>query len=494
MKDHIVLPLRKKVKGFALAYSLLLLLVLTICTSMLIYNTRSFERLFGSSYVQSDTLSQINLIIQAVTQYGTYPDPAAQDGIREALNKGRQQLSRFPMIKTGDEPRMLITAIRRTYESFSESIENLFAIPANIPPGQEFYVQYYEALEIGGYVDSYLKQLTLETMREGYSFYQMQSRFLKIVPFLMATLILLLAAATFHLDKWFARRIVHPLLSLASAAGNLASSQMDIPDIYVEEEDEIGELTRTFNKMKNDCQELLVTQREKNELSRKLYEERLRLSDIEKQLSFSQLAMLKQQINPHFLFNTLSLISQTACQEDADLTVELIQRLSTLLRHNLYTRQDRVTVRQELETLNSYIYIQESRFLNRISFWVDCRVGLDDYEIPTFLLQPLVENAVSHGVAPKKDGGVIRVKISLCRTYLRITVTDTGVGMDKTTLSRLRNGERLSDTQASGIGVANVAERLAILDPDSLFRIFSRQGEGTCVMMGLTPIPCLRKE
>jgi hypothetical protein len=142
---------------------------------------------------------------------------------------------------------------------------------------------------------------------------------------------------------------------------------MDIPDVPVcGSDDEIGDLTRTFNRMKDDCRSLLTAQQEKEELTRELYEERLSHIAAENQLSAAHLAMLKQQINPHFLFNTLTLISQTAQQENAGETGRLIQQLSILLRHNLYDRQDRVTIRQELETLYSYMYIQESRFLDRV--------------------------------------------------------------------------------------------------------------------------------
>ena len=131
------------------------------------------------------------------------------------------------------------------------------------------------------------------------------------------------------------------------------------------------------------------------------------------------------------------------------------------------------------------MYIQESRFLDRVAFWVDCQVPPEDYCIPTFTLQPLVENAVSHGVAPCEAGGVIRIKIALRGALLRITVTDNGVGMDKAVRGRLNRLEDVPAGQNNGIGVVNVARRLELLCPGSRFHVASWPGLGTCIRIEL---------
>lgn len=482
------MPLKAKAKTFSLVSFCLLLVVFISCTAALAYYNYSFKRLFDACYVQSDAMTHMSDLGRAIASYEASPDLETRKEIEAGFAKGWALYDRFPDDPRlhSEETRMLTNAIRRTYATYEESVQELFRLAAYKLHSTDYYVHYYETVEIGDYVDTYLEQMIQENLQDGTSLYQMQSRILYLAPSVLAGLLLLSALVLLRVQRWFSGQIIEPVISLADAARTLAANEMDIPDVtVVDSDDEIGDLTRTFNRMKDDCRSLLTAQQEKEELTRELYEERLQHIDAENRFSAAQLAMLKQQINPHFLFNTLTLISQTAQQEKAAETDELIQQLSVLLRHNLYNRQDRVTVRQELETLYSYMYIQESRFVDRVAFWVDCRVPPEQYDIPTFTLQPLVENAVSHGVAPKADGGSIRIKVTLSGDRLRILVTDNGMGMSPAVRDRLNRLENVPAGQNSGIGVVNVAKRLAILCPGSTFRVASWPNVGTCIRMEL---------
>lgn len=482
------MPLRTKAKSFSLVSLCVLFAFFISCTAALAYYNYSFKRLFDASYLQSDAMSRMSELSRAIAAYENAPNRESRALIEEQFARGWEIFRRLPddPRRQSEEARMLKTAILRTYGTYEKSVQRLFSLGAYRRHTTEYYLQYYETVEIGDYVDTYLEQMLQENLRAGNALYRIQSRILYLAPAVLAALLVLSAIVLLRVQRWFAGQILDPVIALADAARTLAENQMDIPDVRaVDSDDEIGDLTRTFNRMKDDCRSLLIAQQEKEELTRELYEERLQHIAAENQLSAAQLAMLRQQINPHFLFNTLTLISQTAQQEQASETDELIRQLSVLLRCNLYDRQDRVSVRQELETLYSYMYIQESRFLDRVAFWVDCAVAPEEYSIPTFILQPLVENAVSHGVAPKAAGGVIRVRIALRRGALRITVTDNGVGMDRAVRGRLNRLEDVPAGQDSGIGVVNVARRLSILCPGSRFHVASWQNIGTCIRIEL---------
>ena len=482
------MPLKMKAKAVGALSFCLLFVISFSCTASLAYYNYSFKRLFDTSYLQSDAMTAMSDLGRAVAGYEIAPNQETRRLIEDQFARGWALFRRFPddPRRQSEESRMLKNAILRTYATYEKRVRELFRMGSYGLHTTDYYVKYYEIVEIGDYIDTYLEQMIQENLREGNSLYQVQSRILFLAPCLLAVLLLVSGMILFQVQRWFSGQIIQPVIALADAARTLAANQMDIPDVrVVDSVDEIGELTHTFNRMKDDCRNLLTAQQEKEELTRELYEERLEHIDAENRLSAAKLAVLKQQINPHFLFNTLTIISQTAQRENADETASLIQQLSVLLRHNLYTRQDRVTIQQELDILYSYMYIQESRFLDRVVFWVECEVPPEAYSIPTFTLQPLVENAVSHGVVPKEQGGSIRVKIGIRSGALRVIVTDNGVGMDAAVCRRLNRLEDVPAGQNSGIGVVNVAKRLAILCPGSTFRVVSRRNIGTCIRMEL---------
>ena len=482
------LPLKTKAKAVSIISCGVLFAFFFSCTAALSYYNYSFKRLFDTSYLQSDAMTRMSELSRAVAVYESAPTRETRELVADSFARGWALFERFPddPRQQSEESRMLKTAILRTYGTYERKVQELFALGSRKLHTTDYYLKYYEIVEIGDYVDTYLEQLIQENLHESNALYQAQSRLLYAAPAVLGVLLLLSGGVLLRVERWFSGQIIRPVIALADAARTLAAKQMDIPDVPVlDSDDEIGDLTHTFNRMKDDCRSLLTAQQEKEELTRELYEERLEHIDAENRLSAAQLAVLKQQINPHFLFNTLTLISQTAQQEGAGETGELIQQLSVLLRHNLYNRQDWVTVQQELDMLYSYMYIQESRFLERVAFWVECEVPPEAYSIPTFTLQPLVENAVSHGVVPKEAGGVIRVRLRLCRDVLRVTVSDNGVGMDAAVCGRLNRLEDVPAGQNSGIGVVNVARRLAILCPGSSFRVASWPNIGTCIRMEL---------
>ena len=461
--------LQKKVRYFTWSYTAFLAVVFVCCILMLYQNTNIFEGILSENYLQSAALKQISEVNDLLKAYGNYPDPANQKEIREAVDRGEKVIKDLTVRHEEKEAelRMLAIAAERTYGTLKSNMEILFAIPIAETPDETFYVCYYETLEIGGYVDTYLKQLMARTLETEYEKYEQTRKYVNLLPLCLIILVTASGGVALYLNFWFGRKVIHPVLMLSAAAEGLASNRMDIPDLPEGQADEIGTLVCIFNKMKKDCQMLLTA---------------------EKKLSESRMAMLRQQINPHFLFNALSLIIQNAMEEEAFQTEELLRRLSLLLRRTIYTKEEWIPLKQELETLNSYMYIQEQRFGDRLLFWIDCRVPSEKYSVPAFLMQPLVENAISHGISGKDEGGLVRVKIWKNKKYLSITVTDNGLGMEKNVKDRLNRRESDPNAEGSGIGVLNVAERIRLLDPLGKFKIFSKPGSGTSIRIDLSLI------
>jgi len=188
-----------------------------------------------------------------------------------------------------------------------------------------------------------------------------------------------------------------------------------------------------------------------------------------------QLAALKAQINPHFLFNSLNLISATVhtAPEDAR---NMIAALSDLLRYALRsTDADRVALREEIGFVQAYLDLEAQRFSDRLQVRYDIAVGGDalDVPVPPMVLQPLAENAIKHGIAPREDGGTVTLSVRPVEERLRVCVEDTGAGPDGPVLPNnglegAGNGSALSGGSATGggasapggVGLANTTRRL----------------------------------
>ena len=195
----------------------------------------------------------------------------------------------------------------------------------------------------------------------------------------------------------------------------------------------------------------------------------------------SQLLALQSQINPHFLFNTLNSISRSAQYETPDVTTALIRNLADLFRYNLDHFNRLSTVEEELEIVAKYIYIQQHRFGERIQYAVRVEETDSDYLIPSMTLQPLVENAMIHGIENLEFGGTILVDVSCRGGFLRIRICDNGCVIERERLREiwLGNDEKLRG-HTTGIGLSNIAARIGLY-PGGVCRLYSSPRYGTIV-------------
>jgi sensor histidine kinase YesM len=195
---------------------------------------------------------------------------------------------------------------------------------------------------------------------------------------------------------------------------------------------------------------------------------------LEHQASSAQLAMLRYQLNPHFLFNTLNSISTLVLLKQTERANIMLSRLASFLRYTLANEPTaHVTLAQEVETLKLYLEIEKMRFDERLRthFEIDPRVA--KARLPSLLLQPLVENAIKYAVTPQEEGADITLSARLAGERVQISVSDTGPGL-------IENKSR--PTLSTGVGLANIKERLAqAYGPDQRFEARSNPGHGFSV-------------
>jgi signal transduction histidine kinase len=206
-----------------------------------------------------------------------------------------------------------------------------------------------------------------------------------------------------------------------------------------------------------------------------MYRERQRKAvELHTELVTSKLEMLKMQLQPHFLFNTLNTIN-ALIHEDRQAADRMVTRLADLLRLTLYESRQEVPLVRELEFVSAYVDIQQIRFHNRLTVSFEVRGSLLGAQVPSLVLQPLVENAIRHGIAPRARAGQVWVRASREGDRLILEVEDDGVGLPP--------GE---DVTVRGIGLANTRARLQQLyGADQEFVIRSAQNGGAFVRITL---------
>jgi two-component system, LytTR family, sensor kinase len=206
----------------------------------------------------------------------------------------------------------------------------------------------------------------------------------------------------------------------------------------------------------------------------------IKLEEQERLLLHARMEALQNQINPHFLFNTLNSISSLV-RFDPDMAREVIFKLATILRRLLNTSETFVPLREEFEFIDNYLDIEVLRFgRDKLRVVKDLDPASLDVVVPSMLLQPLVENSIKHGLAPKIEGGSIYLRSRLADSRLIIEVEDDGVGMGAAQL------EESGSWMGMGIGMANISERLQVLyGGTGRMTIDSHEGKGTLVRIRL---------
>ena len=240
------------------------------------------------------------------------------------------------------------------------------------------------------------------------------------------------------------------------------------------------------------------TLREKNEMEQALHQQETQALELQNRMERSRMQQLRSQIDPHFLFNTLNVILQTAGQEKAYRTQALITALSHLLRYSLMSNDEQVPLAREVRIVDEYYSIYHVRFGDRVKMrWcISDSIDLTETMVPSFILQPIVENAFKHGIAPKEEGGAVRIRITPLREQelLRISVCDNGLGIEPEQLARLQAGLAAPGDRWEHIGVYNVAARLRLLDKRCRFEVRSHPGRGTAVSLYLPLVELTEEE
>ncbi|MFA9458107.1 histidine kinase [Halalkalibacter sp. AB-rgal2] len=339
--------------------------------------------------------------------------------------------------------------------------------------------QYSFSLNEAEIIASYIHEQTLELINDELTDYKQLSLLTEAKIFYtekMGTAIvgsIILLSVLFAL--WFSDGITRTIGRLTKAAQRISGGNYSGEDVVVARKDELWFLTKTFNEMKRNILQSVTDIEEKARLAQSLKE--------------MELKSLQNQINPHFLFNTLNSISKTAYIEGAERTSDLISSVSTLLRYNIGNLDRETVLKDEVRIVKEYFFIQRTRFGDRVTFEEDVDPACLSTPIPCLTLQPIIENAFMHGIEEMSEGAHIVLSIREENEKVCIEIKDNGVGMDQETINRLldtRASSKGGSGHSTGIGMRNVMTRLKLFDKESQLHIDSELGSGTTVKIYVT--------
>lgn len=243
---------------------------------------------------------------------------------------------------------------------------------------------------------------------------------------------------------------------------------------------EIDILVKSFNDMVQALAQSQQDALQKSIIESKFQEEQIASAAMRTALVEAELKFLHMQINPHFLFNTFNTISALCQIEEAYITCDMIEKLSNILRYAMKGLDHKATLREEIDVTTDYLNIQKMRFQNRLQFSIDIQEQLLTAQVPTMVLQPLVENAITHGLDPKENGGTVSISAISDTEILYLVVEDDGVGFNQKTVEIQEFPQK-----GHGIGVKNVERRLTMLYGEGTFSIDSVPSKGTKVTLKL---------
>lgn len=273
------------------------------------------------------------------------------------------------------------------------------------------------------------------------------------------------------------RQITAPIQSLSRKAEQFGADDFTGTPVETDIE-ELRTLDTNFDKMASRIGSLMEKQRQDQQ-----------------SLHRAELELLQAQINPHFLYNTLDSIAILAESQREEDVIDMVNSLSTFFRNSLNRGEDIISLRSELNQAKSYLEIQQIRYSDIMTYTISVPEDIQDCQVPKLILQPLIENALYHGIKNRRGRGAIEITGEAEGDLLRLRVRDNGAGMGKEQLAQLQSG--VYEEHHSGLGLKNVHQRIRLYCGEPYGLSFeSEPGQGTAVTVTLprAGVTAMKKE
>ena len=382
------------------------------------------------------------------------------------IDELRSEFTRLTAITTESERKLWLESLLRNIDTLEKRVDD---IVDSISAGGR-YNENIEKLDNNIYILTELIQDDIQY----YIYYQTRymdkvtdtlqdqiRRFMVVCSVLIGVLIIVVAVSAVMIVSG----IIQPISQLNQATEKIAQGDFNAR-AQADSEDEVAELAVSFNKMAGSMQSLID-----------------KVKEDERKMRKADLRLLQEQIQPHFLYNTLDTIVWLIESNEPDEAVTMVVTLSDFFREILSKGKEFISIKEEEKHISSYLQIQEMRYRDILEYDIQLDQVIYKYQILKLTLQPVVENALYHGIKYKRAKGCIHIHGEKEGDIIRLTVRDDGVGMDEEELEQLRQQiEKPCQETEKGFGLANVNERIHMyFGPEYGMKIQSQKGKGTTV-------------
>ncbi len=432
---------------------LLGMMLLFLCVNLFVFSQsrdmlRKIDRVFVSNVSMVELGDRLEEVQSSVYEYlNTRSSSALEDFYRsqQAYSDMVRELS-DSIVR--DKRMMLERNIRLMSEDYLLHAEQ--AVQAKRGRNvEEYRTLYEETKEIYGFIKTYIYELNSLRFRQNSEHYTtLLDAFGKLEVF---SLMVILAVFIFSFVSAFTiiRDMISPLITLAGAANRVAEGDFEVSVSESPSSDEVGVVTNAFRKMLDSIRSYITRQRISLETEARMKEKEL---SMEAHLREAQLKYLQAQINPHFLFNCLNAGAQLSMLEGAEKTEDFLDRMADFFRYNVQKMEGNASLAEEISAVDNYIYILNVRFAGDIHYRKSIAADIDTAQIdmPSMILQPIVENAIQHGIREDLEKGRVELRAE------RIGGDENETGLDCICITVSDNGRGMSSADMQALGMAGL--------------------------------------
>lgn len=490
MKGEIrnIVPLRKKV----LTYFSIVIVLICILSSILYYNMakafRQFDNVYGNLNILESYSDAIERVSAALNKYLSESDRAYISVFNQEYESLMEEMNNTQLLFVKKDDNMLFENIRHMVQSYGYEA-NLAINEYRKRNVNESSGRLSRAIKIQSYIQDSIDELTLNYISQSKTFQKDLLNQLLILKTFILLVIIMPVMLYMLLALYFNRALIKPIDLLVKMANKISQGNFEVEKIKISPHSELKILSDTLYRMSAEIKNYVKEIKEKAEVEKLLQVKEMENLRINALLQETELKRLQAQVNPHFLFNTLTTLHHTAFLEGANETCEIAQAISKILRYNLRKSNTIVLLKDEIENIKYYIYIQEKRYKHRVQVYFDIDETLLDLPIPNMTVQPIVENSFIHGIENNERPGEIILKVYREGEAILVEIRDNGLGIEEDKLCQIRSmmgDEADYKGHTSSIGINNVVKRLqAFYTLKELFTIESTPNEGTVIKLFL---------
>ncbi len=486
---------RKTFRSRLLKYFGLIIVVLTIMSALSLYqailiNTHS-NRMFQKLFITSSLTVKMGTVHQNLKNYINYENESLVPLFKESLD---ELVSSFTAAQTEIIGESITTENQFLFYKFADirnMVDDYSVSSMNLVSGADFntkkfniFDSFYELEKLKDFI--YLSQTDLifrqmVVMERFFLANKEQNRKVFILlAFFAVSATIICVFASIRITK----ALTEPINSLVSQARKVSIGIFEPLITKIKTSAELFILINSFNQMVKEIKTQILELEEKANIEKKLKEEEIKTLRMSNALNESELLFLQSQMNPHFLFNTINIISAISDIEDAPRTREMLDSMTVILRYILRHTGTNTSIREEVDVIRNYLSLQKARFGDRIIYKLDIGENCLDWLTPSMIIQPLVENAIVHGLEPKEEDGILQITIIKGEDGIEIVIADDGVGITEETLLQIRNANSEEATVTrQHMGIVNIMRRMELSYRKNCLSLSSIRGKGTTVKL-----------